>query len=95
MSQNFILASSSPQRKRLLGQIGFEPKEIVSADIDESELPHEKPLAYVQRMALLKAKAVADKRQNENVLASDTIVTVGLRIIHKSKSDAFAFGQKS
>lgn len=87
MSQNFILASSSPQRKRLLEQIGYEPKEIISADIDESELPHERPLYYVRRMALLKAKAVAEKRPNENVLASDTIVTVGLRIIHKSKTD--------
>ena len=85
--QNFILASSSPQRKRLLEQIGYIPKEIVSADIDESELKYEKPLAYVQRMALSKAKAVASQRPNENMLASDTIITVGLRIIHKSKTD--------
>lgn len=85
--QNFILASASPQRRRLLEQIGYVPKEILSADIDESELTHEKPLAYVRRMALEKAKAVAKVRPNENVLASDTIVTVGLRIIHKSKTD--------
>ena len=86
-TQDFILASSSPQRKRLLEQIGYVPKEIISANIDESELKHEKPLAYVTRMALSKAKAVAQIKPNENILASDTIITVGLRIIHKSQTD--------
>jgi len=85
--QNFILASSSPQRKRLLEQVGYVPKEIISADIDETELKYEKPLDYVRRMALLKAKAVAALKPGENILASDTIITVGLRIIHKSKTD--------
>ena len=84
--KNFILASSSPQRKRLLEQIGFTPKEILAADIDETELKHEKPLIYVKRMALQKAQAVALQRPGENILASDTIITVGLRIIHKSKT---------
>ena len=85
--KNFILASSSPQRKRLLEQIGYVPKEIISADIDETTLPHEKPLIYVRRMAISKAKAVAALKPNQNILASDTIITVGLRIIHKSKTD--------
>ena len=87
IAKDFILASSSPQRKRLLEQIDFEPKEILAADIDESELAHERPLQYVRRMAYQKAKAVALLRPNENILASDTIITVGLRIIHKSKND--------
>jgi len=86
ITKDFILASSSPQRKRLLEQIGFRPKEIVAADIDETELVHERPLKYVRRMALQKALAVAELRPSENVLASDTIITVGLRIIHKSKT---------
>lgn len=84
--KNFILASASPQRKRLLEQIGYAPKEIISADIDETELKHERPLAYVRRMALMKAQAIAEKRPGENVLASDTIIAVGLRVIHKSKN---------
>ncbi len=84
--KDFILASASPQRKRLLEQIGYVPKKIVSADIDETELKHEKPLSYVKRMALEKAQAVAALYPNENILASDTIVTVGLRILHKSKT---------
>ena len=83
--KDFILASGSPQRLRLLEQIGFVPKKIHPADIDETTLSHEKPLPYVKRMALEKAKAVSNIYPNENVLASDTIVTVGLRILHKSK----------
>ncbi len=86
--QDFVLASASPQRRRLLAQIGYQPKEILAADIDESELKYEKPIAYVCRMAREKAKAVANLRPGENILASDTIVTVGLRIIHKSQTDA-------
>ncbi|MBR1915353.1 MAG: septum formation protein Maf [Alphaproteobacteria bacterium] len=86
MTKDFILASSSPQRKRLLEQIGFEPKEILAADIDESEKLHEKPLFYVRRMAREKALAVSALKKGENVLASDTIITVGLRIIHKSNT---------
>ncbi|MBQ8671888.1 MAG: septum formation protein Maf [Alphaproteobacteria bacterium] len=85
-NKDFILASSSPQRIALLRQVGFEPKEIVPADIDESTLRHERPLPYVKRMALNKALCVAKKRQGENVLACDTIVTVGLRIVHKAKN---------
>lgn len=85
--KNFILASSSPQRKRLLEQIGYKPKKIISADIDETETAHERPLPYVRRMARTKALAVATLNPGENVLASDTIITVGLRIIHKSQTD--------
>ncbi len=85
-TQDFILASSSPQRKRLLEQIGYFPKQIISADIDERELPHEKPLVYVRRMARQKALAVAASHLGENILSADTIISVGLRIIHKAKT---------
>lgn len=85
--KNFILASSSPQRRRLLEQIDYKPKKIISADIDEAEKEHERPLPYVRRMARTKALAVAALNPGENVLASDTIITVGLRIIHKSQTD--------
>lgn len=86
IEKDFILASGSPQRLRLLEQIGYKPKKIHPADIDEDCLLHEKPLPYVKRMALEKAKAIAKIYPNENILASDTIVTVGLRILHKSKN---------
>ena len=84
--KDFVLASGSPQRIRLLEQIGYRPKKIHPADINEECLPHEKPLPYVKRMALEKAKTIAALYPNENILASDTIVAVGLRILHKSKN---------
>ena len=85
-TKDFILASGSPQRRQLLEQIGYAPKKIIPADIDESCKKYERPLPYVRRMALEKAKKVASDNPNENVLASDTIITAGLRVIHKSKT---------
>ncbi len=85
-TKDFILASGSPQRIALLRQIAYEPKKIVPADICEDCLPHEDPLPYVRRMALEKAQKVAQDNPNENVLACDTIVTVGKRVLHKSKN---------
>ena len=84
--KDFILASGSPQRIALLRQIAYEPKEIFPADICEDCLQFEKPLPYVRRMALEKAKYVAGIKQKENILACDTIVVVGQRILHKSKN---------
>lgn len=84
--KDFILASGSPQRIALLRQIGCEPKKIYPADIDESCLPHEGVLPYVRRMALNKALKVAEEFTNENVLACDTIVAVGNRVIHKAQN---------
>ena len=85
MTKNFILASGSVHRKQLLLSAGFEPKEIVTADIDETPSPNEDPVAYVERMALSKAKAVALLRPNDVILAADTIVLCKGRIIQKAK----------
>ena len=85
-NKDFILASASPQRLALLRQVGYEPKQIQPADIDEACLLHEKPLPYVRRMAYNKAKAVAGLYPQENILACDTIVAVGQRILHKAEN---------
>ena len=85
--KNFILASSSPQRIALLRQIDCEPAKICPANIDETAYPKEKPLPYVRRMALQKAAHVAALNLEQNVLACDTVVCVGNRIIHKSSSE--------
>lgn len=85
--KDFILASGSPQRKRLLAQIGFEPAKTEPADIDETPMKFEKPSAYVKRMALEKALHVAEKHPGEVVLACDTVVAVGTRIIQKSHNE--------
>lgn len=83
--KDFILASGSPQRKRLLEQIGFIPKLIAAADIDEGNKIGETPTAYVKRMALEKAQKVAFIHKGEIVLGGDTIVVVGTKILHKAQ----------
>lgn len=84
-TKDFILASSSPQRKALLEQIGFIPKSIKPANIDETFMPKESPLCYIRRIAKAKAIAVAKELPNENILSADTIIVVGQKIIQKSK----------
>lgn len=86
MEKDFILASQSPQRKSLLKQIGFLPKFIEPADIDEKPYKNEKPSAYVKRMAKEKAVFVANKNKGKIVLASDTVIVCGTKIIQKSNN---------
>jgi septum formation protein len=86
-TSDFILASGSPQRKALLEKVGFVPKKIAPADIDEGVHQYEKPAAYVKRMAREKALKSAKDNPNENILAGDTVVCVGRKILHKSRSD--------
>ena len=87
MTKKFILASQSPQRKMLLSQIGFDPYKIEPADIDETPKDKEKPSQYVKRMAKEKALFVAGKHKGEVVLASDTVIVCGTKIIQKSKNN--------
>lgn len=86
-TKDFILASGSKQRVQLLEQIGFVPKRIEPADIDESEKKAEKASAYVKRMACEKAAKVAATHSGEIVLGADTVVVVGAKILHKSHTD--------
>lgn len=82
--KDFILASGSPQRIRLLESINYAPKDIHPANIDEHVLEKETPLQYIKRIALAKACAVAKACPNENILSADTIIVVGQKIIQKS-----------
>ena len=84
MIKDFVLASGSKQRIGLLQRIGFEPKKIQPADIDETPKKGEKPSAYVKRMAMEKAKAVAKLAPQEAILSADTIVVEGGKIIQKA-----------
>ena len=79
-----VLASASPRRRTLLEQVGFHADEIRPADIDESVRPGEIPRQYVVRVASLKAAAVP-VHPGEIVLAADTVVEVGRRVIGKPK----------
>jgi septum formation protein len=78
-----VLASSSPRRRDLLTRIGVEPARIASPDIDESPRKGELPRVYALRMATEKALAVA-RGENEIILAGDTTVAVGRRILQQA-----------
>ena len=80
-----VLASSSPRRLGLLRQIGVEPDEIVAPDVDETPLPRELPRAYAIRLAAAKRAAAAARRGGDAfVLAADTVVACGRRILPKT-----------
>jgi septum formation protein len=95
-----ILASASPRRLDLLGQIQILPDQIIPADIDETPHRNELPARYALRMAVEKAGHVAERLVDENasfieydgssrhsgvyVLAGDTVVAAGRRILPKA-----------
>jgi nucleoside triphosphate pyrophosphatase len=79
-----ILASSSPRRLMLLKQIGIVPDQVVSPDIDETPARDELPRPYAVRMA--RAKAMAVGSPDHLVLAADTVVAAGRRILPKADS---------
>jgi len=87
-SQRLILASASPRRRELLARLGIEPARVVHADIDETPQKGELPRAYAARMAREKALAAADPAAH--VLAGDTVVAVGRRILPKAEDEATA-----
>lgn len=72
MSKRLILASSSPYRRALLERLGL-PFEVVSPDIDESALLEETPQALVLRLALAKARRVAEAHAGALVIGSDQV----------------------
>jgi septum formation protein len=86
----FILASASPRRRELLARLGIEPDRIVAADIDETPVPGELPRAHAVRLAREKARAAAALAPGAFVLAGDTVVGVGRRILPKAEDEATA-----
>ncbi|MBI3441747.1 MAG: septum formation protein Maf [Proteobacteria bacterium] len=80
-----ILASASPRRLELLRQVGIVPDKIIPAEIDEAPLPQEMPAAYAKRIAATKAKKVSEENSGFIVLAADTVVAVGRRILPKTE----------
>jgi septum formation protein len=83
-----ILASASPRRRELLARLGIEPVRIAATKIDETPHKRELPRAYAQRMAREKAAAAADP--HAHVLAGDTVVALGRRILPKAEDEATA-----
>jgi septum formation protein len=83
-----VLASASPRRLALLAQIGIVPDRVIATDIDETPLRDELPRHCAQRLARAKAAAVADV--GGLVLAADTVVAAGRRILPKTETGAEA-----
>jgi len=81
-----ILASASPRRRDLLAQIGLHPV-VVAADIDEEPLSRELPAPHVQRLARAKAERVAASHRGSVVLAADTAVACGRRLLPKTEKE--------
>ena len=90
MSVQIILASASPRRKELLDQIKVTYK-VYPVDLDETPLPNESPLNFVQRLAAEKSAACRNQLKTEiPVLAADTAVILGCIIMGKPKNQADA-----
>ena len=83
-----VLASASPRRAALLAQAGITPARILAPDIDETPGKQELPRAYALRMALAKGQAVAATERAALVLAADTVVVGGRRILPKAGGPA-------
>ena len=85
-----ILASASPRRLDLLARIGVVPDAVVPADIDETPRKGELPPRHACRMAAEKAAAVAASHAGALILAADTVVAAGRRILGKAENEAEA-----
>lgn len=82
-----ILASASPRRLELLKQIGITPNKVIPADIDETPRKKELPADYTKRMAEEKALVVHKNNPCSFVIASDTSVVLGRRILQKAECE--------
>lgn len=82
-----VLASASPRRLALLAQIGVTPDAVLPADTDETPHKHELPRGYAQRIADAKADIVFAREPSALVLAADTVVARGRRILPKAETE--------
>ena len=89
--KKLVLASGSPRRIELLQQAGIEPDQVFPTDIDESPLRAEHPRSLAKRLAREKAENATERLKQEQdyepsfVLAADTVVAVGRRILPKAE----------
>ena len=86
---HIVLASRSPRRSELLAAAGIS-FEVLAADIDETPRANETPEAYVERLAIEKARAVLALRPSATVLGADTTVVIDSLILGKPENDAAA-----
>jgi len=87
MTSRLILASASPRRVDLLAQIGITPSQITPADINEDPIEGELPRAHAIRLAQEKALRISQGHSGAIILAADTVVGVGRRILPKTETE--------
>jgi septum formation protein len=85
-----VLASASPRRVALLARLGAIPDAIDPAEIDEGVMAGELPADHARRLALAKCITVAARHAGALILAADTVVAVGRRILPKAEDEATA-----
>jgi septum formation protein len=85
-----VLASASPRRRELLARIGVLPDRILPTETDETPRKAELPRALAARLAAEKAEAAALAAPGALVLAADTVVGVGRRVLPKAEAEAEA-----
>lgn len=91
LKQKLILASGSPRRLDLLRQIGIEPARLMPMDLDETPKKSEHPRSLARRLSTDKAEAALKDIKGEPmwrdsyILAADTVVAVGRRILPKAE----------
>jgi septum formation protein len=87
---SLVLASASPRRRELLAQLGIIPDAVDPPDIDETPGRGELPAHYAKRLALAKAIEVVPRHARSYILAADTVVACGRRILPKADTCASA-----
>jgi len=89
MPQNphLVLASASPRRLDLLAQIGVTPDLIEAANVDETPHKAELPRQLAARLALAKAQTLKARHADSIILAADTVVACGRRILPKAETE--------
>lgn len=87
MKSKLILASASPRRLDLLKQAGIAPTDVIPADIDETIIKGELPRNHALRLACEKAETIAKSKEftDTYILAADTVVACGRRILPKAE----------
>ena len=89
--QKLVLASGSPRRIELLQQAGIEPDRALPAEVDETPLRAEHPRSLAKRLSKAKAEKAFESLKAEPdftgayILAADTVVAVGRRILPKAE----------
>ena len=78
-----VLASASPRRRELLAGIGIFPDAVIPPDMDETPFRRELPARTARRLADSKAESIAEREPEAFVIAADTVVALGRRLLGK------------